>query len=298
MASRGMMQREAEQRASWASPGPASGHRPPSAPRERKPVLAALAILLIAGGALGTGYLVLQNGKREGAIEVSSVIAAGQQIKLADLSDVQVASNTNPLTFTPWTEVQQVTQSYARTTLYPGTLLTQEMAATSSGLIGTSARVGLALKDGQFPDQLAVGDIVNIFVDNTQITGCPVVPSLLARNATVLDIGSPPSGGTNTDVTVGIDPAETYQYGVTCNAANGNVSLVIQPGRGITTPVGPSPGPTNSSTGVPSTHPSRTPHGHPSVPTGPSSSPPSKKSSTPKKSSTSAKSSPSSSTHR
>jgi hypothetical protein len=298
MASRGMMQREAEQRASWATPGPSSGHRPPSAPRERKPVLAALAILLIAGGALGTGYLVLQNGKRVGAIEVSSVIAAGQQIKLADLSEVQVASNTN-LTFTPWTEVQQVTQYYATTTLYPGTLLTQEMAITSSGLTGSNARVGLALKDGQFPDQLAVGDIVDIFADNGQLTttsngtlGCPDVPSLLARNATVLDIGSPPSGGNNTDVTVGIDPAETDQYAVTCNAAVGNVSVVIQPGKGFGPGPSPSQGLTSPSTRVPSTHPSRTPHGHPSVPTGPSSSPP------PKKSSTSAKSSRSSSTHR
>ena len=285
------MQREAEQRTSWASPAPPSGRRPPSAPRERKPVLAALAILLIAGGALGTGYLVLQNGKRIGAIEVSSVIAAGQQIKLADLSDVQVASNTG-LTFVPWTEVQQVTQYYATTTLYPGTLFTSEMAATSSGLTGTSARAGLALKDGQFPDQLQVGDVVDIFADNNPNSGssggCPAVPSLLARNANVLDISSPPSGGNNLDVTVGINPAD--QYLVTCNAAAGNVSLVIEPGKGLGAVVGPSPGPTLPSTG-PSSRPGGTSTGHSPTP-GPSSS------SAPPKSGKSATSSKSSHTHR
>ncbi len=295
MASRGTMQRDPEQRASWASQGPPSGHRPPSAPRERKPVLAALAVLLIAGGALGTGYLVLQNGKRVDAIEVSSVIAAGQQIKLADLSEVQVAANQPAVTFTPWNEVQQVTQYYAATTLYPGTLLTQEMGTKVSGITGSSARVGLALKDGQFPDQLQVGDIVDIFADSTSSSngtvGCPAFPGLLARNAVVLDISSPPSGGNNTDVTVGIDPAETFQYGVTCNAAAGNVSLVIQPGKGLGPVVGPSPSPTTPSTGSPSTHPARTSHKHSSVPSRSSSSSP------PPKSGTSAKSSKSSKPH-
>jgi hypothetical protein len=280
------MQREAhaEQRTPWASSAP-SGRRPPRAPRERKPALAALAILLIAGGALGTGYLVLQNGKRVGAIEVSSVIAAGQQIKLGDLSDVQVAANTG-LPFVPWTEVQQVTQFYAKTTLYPGTLFTAQMAVASSGLTGTSARAGIALKDGQFPDQLQVGDIVDIFADSSSTStsgGCivpaGVSPTLLARDATVLDISSPPSGSTNLDVTVGINPAD--QYLVTCNAAAGNVSVVIQPGKGLGAATGPSPGSTLPPP-TPSTNPtSRTSRGHSSRPSGHSSPPSTSKSSPP-----------------
>ena len=47
-----------------AAPG---SRRPPRVTRERKPALAALALLLIAGGALGAAYLVLQNGHRVAA---------------------------------------------------------------------------------------------------------------------------------------------------------------------------------------------------------------------------------------
>ena len=60
-----------EQQPFWPEPTSPAGRRLPSAPRERKPALAALAVLLIVGCALGTGLLVVQSGKRVAAIEVS-----------------------------------------------------------------------------------------------------------------------------------------------------------------------------------------------------------------------------------
>jgi hypothetical protein len=278
MPSRGTLQREvqAEQRTAWAGPTAPSGRRPPSAPRERKPALAALAILLIAGGALGAGYVVLQNGKRVEAIEVSSLIAAGQQIKSVDLTPVEVASNTN-LGYVPWSEVQQVTKFFASTTLPVGTLLTQAMTTGNpSTLTGTEARVGLAVKDGQFVDQLQIGDHINIWADNSP-GGCPTGRAgLLAHTATVMAVTNPPSGGTNLDIEAAI-PA-TDQYQVTCNAAAGNVSVTIEPGSGAatsggSTPTGGSPSTsasTNPATGGHSTRPtshSTRPTSHPSSPT-------------------------------
>src|SRR2546430_16487448 len=65
--------------------------RPPQVVRERRPALAALALLLIVGGALGAAYLVLQNGHRVAAIEVTQQLGAGQQIPLGALREVDIA---------------------------------------------------------------------------------------------------------------------------------------------------------------------------------------------------------------
>jgi hypothetical protein len=230
MPSRGTLQRDAqaEQRTSWAGPTPPSERRPPSAPRERKPALAALAVLLIVGGALGAGYLVLQNSKHVGAVEVTTVVTAGQQIKITDLTEVQVPANTD-LAYVPWTEVQQVTRSYAATTLPRDTLLTSAMTTGSTARVANSeARVGLAVKDGQYVDQVQIGDHVNIWADNDP-NGCPTGRfDELAHSATVLAITSPPSATGNVDIEAAIPIAD--QYVVTCNAAAGNVSVTIEPG--------------------------------------------------------------------
>jgi hypothetical protein len=269
MPSRGTLQRDAqaEQRASWAGPTPESGRRPPSAPRERKPALAALAVLLIVGGALGAGYLVLQNSKHVGAIEVASSITVGQQIKIGDLTEVQVAANTG-LSYVPWSEVQQVTRSYAATTLPPGTLLTQDMTTGSTAKVTTSeARVGLAVKDGQYVDQVQIGEHVNIWADNDP-NGCPTGRfDELAHSATVLAITSPASATGNVDIEAAIPIAD--QYLVTCNAAAGNVSVTIEPGSAQ----GAGGATTGSARGYPSTSTSPAAGRH-STPSGSHSSPP------------------------
>src|SRR5262245_63150160 len=82
--------------------------RPPQVARERKPALAALALLLIVGGALGAAYLVLQNGHRVAAIEVTRPLGAGQQIPAGALREVDIAVS-GGLAYVPWSEAGQVT---------------------------------------------------------------------------------------------------------------------------------------------------------------------------------------------
>jgi len=65
--------------------------RPPQVARERRPALAALALLLIVGGALGAAYLVLQNGHRVAAIEITQPLGAGQRIPPSALREVDIA---------------------------------------------------------------------------------------------------------------------------------------------------------------------------------------------------------------
>src|SRR5918996_250106 len=71
--------------------GPAS-RKLPVPPRERKPALAALAVLLILGGALATTLLVLNSGDRVSAIRVTQQIGAGQKFTTQALEEVKIAA--------------------------------------------------------------------------------------------------------------------------------------------------------------------------------------------------------------
>jgi hypothetical protein len=206
------------------------GRRPPQVARERRPALAAIALLLIAGGALGAAYLVLQNGHRAAAIEVTQQLGAGQQIPLSALREVDIAVS-GGVGYVPWSEAGQVSRYYAASAIPPGTLLTSPMVARANGLASGKSVVGLALKDGQLPDGLQAGDHVNLYQVSDASQSCPGTPgSLLASNAVVLGISAPPTAASASavDVRVGLDPAAAGA--VTCNAANSNVAVAVLPG--------------------------------------------------------------------
>ncbi len=146
---RGTMQRGPapgiDQPGAWSEPTAPAGRRVPSAPRERKPVLAALAALLILGGALGAGFLVLQSGKRVPAIEISQQIGAGQKIPLSAMQEIQIASGTG-LSYVPWNQASQVANYYAASAIPAGTLLTGAMVVQANEVTTGKYVLGLALK--------------------------------------------------------------------------------------------------------------------------------------------------------
>src|SRR5919197_2160187 len=122
--------------AATASTGPAAisgnsslrsgaGQRLPAPPRERKPALAALAVLLILGGALTSAYLVMASGERVSAIRIAQPVAAGQQIPQDALQEVQIG-NTG-IDFISWSERGRVTRAYAAVPLVQGALLPNQM---------------------------------------------------------------------------------------------------------------------------------------------------------------------------
>jgi hypothetical protein len=208
---------------------PAS-RRPPRAARERKPALAALALLLIVGGALGAAYLVVQNGQRVGAIEVTQPLGPGQRIPFGALREVQIAASGGP-SYVPWSQATQVTQFYAASAIPAGTLLSSAMVARTNNLAAGRDVVGLALKDGQLPDGLTVGDHVNLYQVSDSAQSCPGTPgSLLAGNAIVLAITAPATATSQSAMDVRVALAPTAAGTVLCNAANNNVAVAVLPG--------------------------------------------------------------------
>jgi len=206
-----------------------SSRRPPRAARERRPALAALALLLIAGGALGAAYLVIQHGQRVAAIEVIQQLGPGQRIPVSALQEVQIATGTG-LSYVPWTDASQVTQFYAATAIPPGTLLSSAMVARSNNLAVGKAEVGLALKDGQLPDGLQVGDRVNIYQVSDAAQACPgTAGTMLASDAVVLGISVPATASSQSAIDVRVALAPGVAGAVACNAANSNVGVAMLP---------------------------------------------------------------------
>ena len=91
--------------------------------------------------------------------------------------------------------------------------------------------MGLALKDGQLPSGLTVGDRVNIYEVSDASEACPGAPgSLLSGDAVVLGVAAPSSSSSSAvaDVEVAVSPATAGP--VACNASNGILSVAVAPG--------------------------------------------------------------------
>lgn len=218
-----------DHQAPWPDPTGPGGRRMPSAPRERKPALAILAVLLIAGGALGAGVLVYRSGQQVGAVEITQAVARGQQIPAGAIQEVQVPQET-AVRYVSWQFEAQVSQYFATTAIPAGTLLNSGMITKTQALPSGAAQVGLALKDGQVPANLQNGDQVSVY--STQATtggGCPGKAGAVLGQGSVVTISQ---GGTGnfTDVVIAMDPAVVGA--VACNTANGTAALAIIPGAG------------------------------------------------------------------
>ncbi|MFE2373921.1 hypothetical protein [Streptomyces sp. NPDC059398] len=145
------------------SPAQPSGERLPTVARERKPALAALAVLLILVGALGATVLVLRAGNRIEVAKLTRDVEAGAAIKDSDVTSVMVADD-DSIHYIKWSQLGQVEKTLtAKSALSHGSLLVGEMFTGAKGTPAGKAVVGLSLKDGQYPVGIKVGDTVTIY---------------------------------------------------------------------------------------------------------------------------------------
>jgi hypothetical protein len=207
--------------------GPAS-RKLPVPPRERKPALAALAVLLILGGALATTLLVLRSGDRVSAIRVTQQVGAGQKFTEPMLEEVKVASDTG-VEYVAWSQRTQVVGSFAAVTILPGTLLTNQMGAKASSELGPGkATVGLALKPGQMPAGIQQGDRVQVvYVPSRTSQG---ESRVLAESALVFNVGTATRSGSNSgQITVVVDSTASPQ--ILAYASSGEIAVAELPGE-------------------------------------------------------------------
>lgn len=171
-------QRQREQRRRGTQ-GSAAG-RLPTAPRRRRPAVAALAALLIVGGALVAGVLAVRMDERQAVILVSQEVAVGQKITSADLSEARVAGDVPGLI--PVSRASEVVGLYAKVAMSKGQLLDKSMLTRQGPLQADKAAVGILLAPGRTPaDGLFSGDLVQLVR-----IGQGSVPSAVIGEATVL----------------------------------------------------------------------------------------------------------------
>jgi len=239
----------ADQQASWAEPTAPGGRRMPSAPRERKPALAALAVLLVALGAVAAGYLVINAGHRVGAVEITQQVGQGQRIPASAIKEVEIASNSG-INYVAWQYANRVAGIYAAVQIPAGTLLTSAMTSATNNLAAGKVQVGLSLKPGQAPANLLIGQSVEAFgvgtgsgcgaaaaggggaggtgggnSGNGSGSGVPITTGVIASV-----VGSTASNGSTAAVTLAVPDADAGV--LACYASAGDVAIALTPGSG------------------------------------------------------------------
>ncbi|MET7696950.1 MULTISPECIES: hypothetical protein [unclassified Streptomyces] len=222
---------------------PAMGERLPAPPRERKPALAALAVLLILVGALGATMLVLRAGDRVEVVQVTGDIQAGESVGKS-VTSVLVADDAS-INYVKWSQVDTLKTLKAKSTIYKGTVVIGDMFASKTTLPAGKASVGLALKEGQYPANIKEGDVVAAYrVGNDSgssssrnsssgSSSSSSSNSLIVDNARV-DTKSDDSDATistgNLSITLLVDQSDAPA--LTQAAAGGDVAVVLVPGNG------------------------------------------------------------------
>lgn len=136
--------------------------RLPPAPRERKPGLAALAVLLIVGGAALAGLLAIRADERVPVIVASTNISAGEQITEAHLRTMAVAADSDSLLI-PESQVGQLVGQYATVDITGGQLVDTTMVGGEGLLDEGEVIVGATLAEGRMPGGgLSRGDDVDL----------------------------------------------------------------------------------------------------------------------------------------
>ncbi|MEC4016501.1 hypothetical protein [Streptomyces sp. H27-D2] len=223
------------------------GERLPSAPRERKPALAALAVLLILVGALGATVLVLRAGDRVEVVKITQDVPAGKHVPSSAMKSVMVAADSG-VDYVKYSQRDLMATKYRTSTnIVKGSVLVGPMVTDKAGLPEGKVVVGLSLKGGQYPKSLKVGDTVAAYRVGTDAakgtTGTPGstgasggaggATNLLVQRAQVQDVtvarGDTVSSG---DLPVSVTVEQNEAQALAQAASAGEVAVVQVPAVG------------------------------------------------------------------
>lgn len=197
-----------------ARPTASARGRLPAPVRDRRPALAALALLLVIGGALISALVAYRSGDRVDVLVTSREIPVGQEVTEADFRVARVASE--GAAFVDASAVRNFIGTRATGTFPEGTLVNSAMFQVGSVVPDDGALVGVVLTASQRPvTGLRQGDVVSVFAVPRDSAGAQATPLLTAVR--VAEVGR-------------ID-----------NSGGQSVSLLV-PARSATTVVGPTTG--------------------------------------------------------
>lgn len=222
-----------------SAPAQPVGERLPSAPRERKPALAALAVLLILVGALGATVLVLRAGDRIEVIKITQRVEQGKPIPTSAMESVMVAED-SAVDYVKYNQRNQLSGYRATTDIVKGAVLVGQMLTSKSeALPEGKVLVGLSLKAGQFPADLAAGDTVSAYRvgedkgsssdSSDDAAGGSGSDTVLAQQAKVQSVGGSGDSLGSADMPVSILVDQDASAALAQAAAAGQVAVVKVP---------------------------------------------------------------------
>lgn len=138
-----------------------TANRLPSPPRQRRPALAAIALLLIVGGALLAGLLAIRMDSRVPMLAAKEAIEPGAVIEEGDLTVVQVAADQADHLIPAQFE-DQIIGTFTRARIYGNQLLDERMLTETDPIGQDRAIVSIVLSPALAPDNLRTGDLVEI----------------------------------------------------------------------------------------------------------------------------------------
>lgn len=192
--------------------------------RERRPALAALAVLLIAGGAVLAGWLALREGHTSSYLVIRDKVSVNQQITSSDLGVIELPTSSGG-DFVVAAKRDAVVGSYALADLLPGSPVVGGMYGKEPSLPPGASRIGLSLAAGRYPPSLSIGDNVTIVVLD------PSGNTNDAQGTAVGLVRDVQSAGTGQGVVVDAVVSEQCNTVLTAAAANGDVALnLLAPG--------------------------------------------------------------------
>jgi hypothetical protein len=203
--------------------------------RRRSGPLAAAGVLLVAGCALAFALTWLRAGDRAPVLAVSRTVAAGQVITAGDLTTARVSAD-GPVSLIPSSQEAAVVGHTAATALPAGSLLTAgDIGAAPPGT--GQALLGVAVKAGQFPPDLAAGDTVDVLATpagpsagGSGGAGSSAQAALPVGRAVVVSVSTQQAApGT---VVVELQVSQDAMPQVAAAAATGQIDLAAVPASG------------------------------------------------------------------
>jgi hypothetical protein len=179
-----------------------SASRLPSS-RERRPALAALAVLLIVGGAFASGFLALQAGNRADYLRVRADVPQGAEITDADLESVSLPEDMDGVISSD--DREDVVGLRTVTHLLPGTILTSDMVTDDSGIEPGKEAIAFGVEASNINPDIEEGAALHVYVSPDDEGGSPDSYDATLVSADFPDAGSGIGGdATSSDVQVSV----------------------------------------------------------------------------------------------
>ena len=212
-----------------AAPAPRQGRR-------RSVPLAAGGVVLVVVCALVFAEGFLQAGDRRPVLALARPVSAGQVITAADLQTVRVSA-AGPVSLVPASRQDEIAGSTAAVSMPAGSLLTGSDIGTPAPVKG-QVRLGVALKPGQYPPDLAAGQDVDVLSTPASGTSSSSSSSgsagvaLPVGQAVVLSVSAAPAASGSGDTVVELQVPEDAMPQVAAANAAGQIALAAVPAGG------------------------------------------------------------------